>query len=80
MAKSSKMILAGAAALAVYKLGQQTFVPSPAARAPVAAGAIAALGAAPAFADKIDNLMKKIRDEELAEFKQILGENVKIDM
>merc|ERR1712107_870043 len=52
MGKSSQMILAGAAALAVYKLGQQTFVPAPAARAPVSAGAIATLGAAPAFADK----------------------------
>merc|ERR1712054_244617 len=60
MGKSSKMILTGAAALAVYKLGQQTFVPAPAARAPVAAGAIATLGAAPAFADKIDDAAKEL--------------------
>merc|ERR1712107_189020 len=62
MGKSSQMILAGAAALAVYKLGQQTFVPAPAARAPVAAGAIATLGAAPAFADKIDDAAKKLSE------------------
>merc|ERR1711967_229845 len=55
-----KMILAGAAALAVYKLGQQTFVPAPAARAPVAASAAAMLGAAPAFADKIDDAAAKL--------------------
>ena len=71
MGKSSKMILAGAAALAVYKLGQQIFVPAPAARAPVAAGAIAALGAAPAFADKIDDAAKKLSEASYPFLKEI---------
>ena len=71
MGKSSKMILAGAAALAVYKLGQQTFVPAPAARAPVAAGAIATLGAAPAFADKIDDAAKKLSEASYPFIKEI---------
>merc|ERR1712107_586805 len=71
MGKSSKMILAGAAALAVYKLGQQTFVPAPAARAPVSAGAIATLGAAPAFADKIDDAAKKLSEASYPFIKEI---------
>jgi len=71
MGKSSQMILAGAAALAVYKLGQQTFVPAPAARAPVAAGAIATLGAAPAFADKIDDAAKKLSEASYPFIKEI---------
>merc|ERR1712070_547054 len=65
-------ILAGAAALAVYKLGQQTFVPAPAVRAaPVAAGAVATLGAAPAFADKIDDAAKKLSEASYPFIKEI---------
>merc|ERR1712173_243692 len=54
-----------------YKLGQQTFVPAPAARAPVAAGAIATLGAAPAFADKIDDAAKKLSEASYPFIKEI---------
>merc|ERR1712211_165751 len=72
MAKSSKMMLAGAAALAVYKLGQQAFVPAPAGRtAPLAAGAAAMLGAAPAYADKIDDAAKKLSEASYPFLKEI---------
>jgi len=72
MTKSSKMIFAGAAALAVYQLGQQNFVPAPAGRAaPVAAGAAAMLGAAPAFADKIDDAAKKLSEASYPFLKEI---------
>merc|ERR1712107_388380 len=49
----------------------QTFVPAPAARAPVAAGAIATLGAAPAFADKIDDAAKKLSEASYPFIKEI---------
>merc|ERR1712146_670260 len=53
-------------------VGQQTFVPAPAGRAaPVAAGAAAMLGAAPAFADKIDDAAKKLSEASYPFIKEI---------
>jgi hypothetical protein len=62
MAKGGKMLVGAAAALvAVCHLEQSTFVPAPVGRAmPMAAGAVAMLGAAPAFADKIDDAAKTL--------------------
>jgi hypothetical protein len=72
MAKASKMILVGGVALAVCQLGQHAFVPAPAGRsAPMAAGAVAMLGAAPAFADKIDDAAKKLSEASYPFLKEI---------
>jgi len=63
MAKTSKMLMVAAAALALWQLEQRSFVP-PAGkqRMPVstATGAVAMLGAAPVYADKIDDAAKKL--------------------
>jgi len=62
MAKSSKLLVAAAAVAALCKL-QGAFVPAPAGRTmplSTAAGAAAMLGAAPAYADKIDDAAKKL--------------------
>jgi len=62
MAKSSKLLVAAAAVAALCKL-QGAFVPAPAGRTvplSAAAGAAAMLGAAPAYADKIDDAAKKL--------------------
>jgi len=62
MAKASKMLVAAAAVAAVCKL-QGAFVPAPQGRSMAvgtAAGAAAMLGAAPAYADKIDDAAKKL--------------------
>ncbi len=60
MAKASKMLVVAGAAAALCGL-RQSFVPAPAGRAmPTAAGAAAMLGAAPVFADKIDDAAAKL--------------------
>jgi len=60
MAKASKMLVAAAAVAALCKL-QGAFVAAPAGRSmPMAAGAAAMLGAAPAYADKIDDAAKAL--------------------
>merc|ERR1711990_773090 len=71
MAKASKMLVAAAAVAALCKL-QGAFVPSPAGRtAPLAAGAAAMLGAAPAYADKIDDAAKKLSEASYPFLKEI---------
>jgi len=61
MAKASKMLVAAAAVAALCKL-QGAFVPAPgrSMQLSTAAGAAAMLGAAPAYADKIDDAAKKL--------------------
>ena len=60
MAKGTKMLVAAAAVAALCKL-QGAFVAAPAGRSmPMAAGAAAMLGAAPAYADKIDDAAKAL--------------------
>jgi len=61
MAKASKMLVAAAAVAALCKL-QGAFVPAPGRgmQLSTAAGAAAMLGAAPAYADKIDDAAKKL--------------------
>merc|ERR1711904_304085 len=51
-------------------MGQSTFVP-PARRSVAAAGAVAALGAAPAFADSIDDAAKKLTDAAYPFLKEV---------
>merc|ERR1712064_193062 len=64
------LIVAGAAA-ALCGL-RQSFVPAPAGRtAPLAAGAAAMLGAAPAYADKIDDAAKKLSEASYPFLKEI---------
>merc|ERR1712107_337541 len=73
MAKASKMLVAAAAVAAVCKL-QGAFVPAPQGRSmPVgaAAGAAAMLGAAPAYADKIDDAAKKLSADSYDFLKKI---------
>ena len=73
MAKASKMLVAAAAVAAVCKL-QNAFVPAPTGRTvPVstAAGAAAMLGAAPAYADKIDDAAKKLSEASYPFLKEI---------
>jgi len=71
MAKASKMLVAAAAVAALCKL-QGAFVPAPAGRSmPMAAGAAAMLGAAPAYADKIDDAAKKLSDASYPFLKEI---------
>merc|ERR1712206_31645 len=50
------------AALGMCGVWRSTFVPPPARRSMAAAGAVATLGAAPAFADSIDDAAKKLSD------------------
>jgi hypothetical protein len=75
MAKAGKMLVVAAVALlAVCHVRQPTFVPPPVGRAmPMAttAGAMAMLGAAPAFADKIDDAAKKLSDASYPFLKEI---------
>jgi hypothetical protein len=73
MAKASKMLVVAAAALAVCHLRQSSFVPPPAGRTMpmAAAGAMAMMGAAPAFADKIDDAAKKLSAESYDFLKKI---------
>jgi len=59
MAKGMSACLVLVAILGVCNLWQSAFVP-PARSSAVAAGAVAALGAAPAFADSIDDAAKKL--------------------
>merc|ERR1719293_323936 len=71
MAKASKMLVAAAAVAALCKL-QGAFVPAPAGRSmPMAAGAAAMLGAAPAYADKIDDAAKKLSEAAYPFLKEI---------
>ena len=73
MAKASKMLVAAAAVAALCKL-QGAFVPAPAGRAvplSTAAGAAAMLGAAPAYADKIDDAAKKLSEASYPFLKEI---------
>ena len=72
MAKASKMLVAAAAVAALCKL-QGAFVP-PAGRAAqvgAAAGTVAMLGAAPAYADKIDDAAKKLSEASYPFLKEI---------
>jgi len=72
MAKASKMLVAAAAVAALCKL-QGAFVP-PAGRAAqvgAAAGTVAMLGAAPAYADKIDDAAKKLSEASYPLIKEI---------
>merc|ERR1712216_894579 len=72
-AKTSKMLVAAAAVAAVCKL-QNAFVPAPAGRSvpmSTAAGAAAMLGAAPAYADKIDDAAKKLSEASYPFLKEI---------
>jgi len=74
MAKASKMLVAAAAAAALCQLRQSSFVPAPAGRSmplSTAAGAAAMLGAAPAYADKIDDAAKKLSVESYDFLKKI---------
>merc|ERR1711990_1405812 len=71
MAKASKMLVAAAAVAALCKL-QGAFVPSPAGRTlGAAAGAAAMLGAAPAYADRIDDAAKKLSEASYPFLKEI---------
>jgi len=71
MAKASKMLVAAAAVAALCKL-QGAFVPAPAGRSmPMVAGAATMLGAAPAYADKIDDAAKKLSDASYPFLKEI---------
>merc|ERR1712066_741645 len=71
MAKASKMLVAAAAVAALCKL-QGAFVPAPAGRSmPMAAGAATMLGAAPAYADKIDDAAKKLSEASYPSLKEI---------
>merc|ERR1712046_10359 len=68
---ASKMLVAAAAVTALCKL-QGAFVPAPAGRSmPMAAGAATMLGAAPAYADKIDDAAKKLSDASYPFLKEI---------
>eukprot|EP00931_Biecheleriopsis_adriatica_P110486 TRINITY_DN8477_c0_g1_i2.p1 TRINITY_DN8477_c0_g1~~TRINITY_DN8477_c0_g1_i2.p1 ORF type:complete len:220 (-),score=64.17 TRINITY_DN8477_c0_g1_i2:154-753(-) len=72
MAKASKMLMVAAAALALCQFRQRAFVPPPASqKLPVSAGAAAMLGAAPAYADKIDDAAKKLSADSYAFLKAI---------
>jgi len=66
MPKGSSIVVAGAAAGLVL-LSQQAFVPAPQvnrrAQISAVAGSVAALGAAPAFADEIGDAAKKLSDQ-----------------
>jgi len=72
MAKGSKMLVVGAAVAALCKL-QGAFVPAPAGRsmATGAAAGAAMLGAAPAYADKIDDAAKKLSEASYPFLKEI---------
>merc|ERR1712205_41287 len=73
MAKASKMLVAAAAVAAVCKL-QNAFVPAPTDRSvpmSTAAGAAAMLGAAPAYADQIDDAAKKLSEASYPFLKEI---------
>jgi len=73
MAKASKMLVAAAAVAAVCKL-QNAFVPAPAGRTvpmSAAAGAATMLGAAPAYADLIDEAAKKLSEASYPFLKEI---------
>eukprot|EP00931_Biecheleriopsis_adriatica_P124017 TRINITY_DN990_c0_g1_i2.p1 TRINITY_DN990_c0_g1~~TRINITY_DN990_c0_g1_i2.p1 ORF type:complete len:202 (+),score=73.49 TRINITY_DN990_c0_g1_i2:80-685(+) len=66
MAKASKMLVVVAVALTVCLFRQRSFVPPPAGRgmsSSATAGAVAMLGAAPTYADKIDEAAKKLSVE-----------------
>jgi hypothetical protein len=61
MAKSGKVCLVAAAILAVWKIRQPTFLP-PVGRMMGPAAGVAALGAAPAFADEIGDAAKSLAE------------------
>merc|ERR1712025_613652 len=71
-AKASKMLVAAAAVAALCKL-QGAFVPAAgrAAQVGAAAGTVAMLGAAPAYADKIDDAAKKLSEASYPFLKEI---------
>jgi len=61
MAKASKMLVVAASAAALLcQFAQRSFVPPAGQKVPMTAGAVALLGAAPAYADKIDDAAKKL--------------------
>merc|ERR1711988_583865 len=72
MAKASKMLVAAAAVAALCKL-QGAFVPAAgrAVQVGAAAGTVAMLGAAPAYADKIDDAAKKLSEASYPFLKEI---------
>merc|ERR1712205_180733 len=72
MAKASKMLVAAAVVAALCKL-QGAFVPAAgrAAQVGAAAGTVAMLGAAPAYADKIDDAAKKQSEASYPFLKEI---------
>jgi len=72
MAKASKMLVAAAAVAALCKL-QGAFVPAPTGRslAMGTAASAAMLGAAPAYADKIDDAAKKLSEASYPFLKEI---------
>merc|ERR1712206_75188 len=59
------------AALGMCGVWRSTFVPPPARRSMAAAGAVATLGAAPAFADSIDDAAKKLSDAAYPFLKEV---------
>merc|ERR1719493_308261 len=61
MAKTGKVCLVAAAIMAVWKIRQPTFLP-PVGRMMAPAAGVAALGAAPAFADEIGDAAKKLAE------------------
>jgi hypothetical protein len=60
MAKTSKVLLVCVAAVAVWHLRQPAFLPPAARMAVPAAGAVALMGASPAFADEIGDAAKQL--------------------
>jgi len=70
MAKSGKVCLVAAAIMAVWKIRQPTFLP-PVGRMMAPAAGVAALGAAPAFADEIGDAAKKLGDASYAFAKEV---------
>jgi len=70
MAKSSKVILAAAAGVAVWHLRQPAFLP-PVGRAALPATGVVALGASPAFADEIGDAAKKLAADAYPFMKEV---------
>merc|ERR1711972_112939 len=70
MVKSSKVILAAAAGVAVWHLRQPSFLP-PVGRAALPATGVVALGASPAFADEIGDAAKKLAADAYPFMKEV---------
>merc|ERR1711972_768147 len=62
MVKGTKALLGGVAVAAMWHLRQPAFLPPAGRMAAPAAGAVAMMGAAPAFADEIGDAAKKLAD------------------